>query len=128
MNITRRTAVLGGLAMPLLALAGKGISRTEAAEKLPNPLIVTISGLDATAKPARLAALTDAFLTRKVPILVTVAPIDPAGNLLDYNSEVAKWLRQTALLNTDGIEFGAHTNTIGSSRHTIDFTARELLA
>ncbi|WP_256751142.1 DUF3131 domain-containing protein [Mesorhizobium sp. Mes31] len=114
MNITRRTAVLGGLAMPLLALAGKGISRTEAAEKLPNPLIVTISGLDATAKPARLAALADAFLTRKVPILVTVAPIDPAGNLLDYNSEVAKWLRQTALLNTDGIEFGAHTNTITS--------------
>ena len=57
MNITRRTAVLGGLAMPLLALAGKGISRTEAAEKLPNPLIVTISGLDATAKPARLAGI-----------------------------------------------------------------------
>ncbi|MES0051318.1 MULTISPECIES: DUF3131 domain-containing protein [unclassified Mesorhizobium] len=115
MNITRRTALLGGLAMPLLAFAGKGISRAATAETLPNALIVAISGLDATAKPARLAALTDAFLARKVPILVTIAPVDATGALLDYNSDVAKWLRQTILLNTGGIEFGAHTDTITSA-------------
>ena len=40
MNITRRTALLGGLTMPLLALAGKGISEARAAVRLPNPLIV----------------------------------------------------------------------------------------
>jgi len=112
MNITRRTALLGGLTMPLLTFAGKGIS---AAAKLPNPLIVTISGLNADTKLGRIAALTDPFITRKVPILVSATPIDAAGGVLDYGCDLAKWLRQTIQLNPGGIELGVHADTITSA-------------
>jgi peptidoglycan/xylan/chitin deacetylase (PgdA/CDA1 family) len=79
---------------------------------LPNPLIVAISGVDTDAAPARLAALTGPFLTRKVPIIVTVAPVAPEGQVLDYNSDLARWLRQTIRLNPDGLEFGVHADRI----------------
>lgn len=114
MNITRRSVLLGGLTVPLLASAGKGVSWAAAKEKLPNPLVVTISGVDAHTMPTRLSAVTDPFLTRKVPITVTVAPIDAAGKMLDYNSSLALWLRQAVRLNPDGIEFGAHAGLIQS--------------
>ncbi|UVK39331.1 DUF3131 domain-containing protein [Mesorhizobium sp. AR10] len=114
MNITRRSALLGGLSLPLLAIANKGISQAAAKEPLPNPLIITISGVEANANSARLAALVDPFLTRKMPIIVTVAPFDTTGSMLDYNSDLARWLRQTVGLNPMGIEFGAHADTIVS--------------
>ncbi|WP_421915186.1 DUF3131 domain-containing protein [Mesorhizobium sp.] len=114
MNITRRSVLLGGLTVPLLASAGKGVSWAAVNQKLPNPLIVTISGADIRTTPARLSAVTDAFLTRKVPITVTVAPIDADGKMLDYNSDLALWLRRVVRLNPDGIEFGAHADLIQS--------------
>ncbi|UVK57314.1 DUF3131 domain-containing protein (plasmid) [Mesorhizobium sp. AR02] len=115
MNITRRTALLGGLTMPLLAWAGKGISQASATGKLPNPLMIVISGIDNSATSARLAALTDAFVSRQLPILVSITPIDSAGNKLDYGSDLAVWLRKTILQSPDGVEFGAHIDTIVSS-------------
>ncbi|AZN97298.1 DUF3131 domain-containing protein [Mesorhizobium sp. M9A.F.Ca.ET.002.03.1.2] len=114
MNMTRRSALLGALSMPLLAIVNKGISKAAASEPLPNPIIVTISNVSASAQPVRLAALAASFLTRKVPVTLTVAPVDAAAQALDYHSELARWLRQAIALNPDGIELGIHADTLVS--------------
>ncbi|MDX8442360.1 DUF3131 domain-containing protein [Mesorhizobium australafricanum] len=110
MNITRRSVLLGGLSIPLLAVAGRGVAT--AAARLPNPLIVTISGVGADADTGKLGAVANAFSSAGLPIAMTIKMAGDPRDIPGYSSNLAKWIRQSVELAPDAIEFGIHAANV----------------
>lgn len=111
MNISRRSLLLGGISVPLLAAAGRGVAT--GAARLPNPLIVTVSGVGARADTGKLEAIANAFSSAGLPIAMTVKMTGDPGDVPSYGSGLAKWIRQSVELAPDAIEFGIHATKIG---------------
>lgn len=112
MNVTRRNLLLGALSVPAATLLGRTAARAAAA--WPNPLIVTVSGVDAAADPIRLATLIDPFGIRGIPVMLTVNPYGSDGATLDYDSRMAQYLRETIREDRSDLEIGIHAETIDS--------------
>ncbi len=113
MNVTRRNLLLGALSVPAATLLGRTAARAAAA--WPNPLIVTVSGADATSDPIRIATLIEPFRIRGVPVTLTVNPYGSDGVTLDYDSKMAQYLRQTIREENSDLEIGIHAETIDSA-------------
>ncbi|TPK94817.1 MULTISPECIES: DUF3131 domain-containing protein [unclassified Mesorhizobium] len=110
MTITRRSVLLGGIGIPLLAVAGRGVAT--AAARLPNPLIVTVSGVGARADTGKLEAVANAFSSAGLPIAMTIKMAGDPGDIPGYSSGLAKWIRQSVELAPNAIEFGIHATKI----------------
>lgn len=108
MNISRRSVLLGGISIPLLAVAGRAL----AAARLPNPLMVIVSGVGARADTGRLGAVANAFSSAGLPIAMTIEMAGDPGDIPSFNSDLAKWIRQSLELAPDAIEFGIHAAKI----------------
>ncbi|MBZ9991837.1 DUF3131 domain-containing protein [Mesorhizobium sp. BH1-1-5] len=113
MNISRRSVLLGGISIPLLAVAGRSVAATAAA-RLPNPLMVIVSGVDAGADTGKLGAVANAFSSATLPIAMTIDMAGDPSNIPDYNSGLANWIRQSVEMAPDAIEFGVHAATIAA--------------
>ena len=112
MNITRRSLLLGGIGIPLLAAAGRGVAT--AAARLPNPLIVIVSGVGARADTGKLGAVANAFSSAGLPIAMTIKMTGDPGDIPSYSSSLARWIRQSVELAPNAIEFGIHATKIAS--------------
>ncbi|QPC89731.1 DUF3131 domain-containing protein [Mesorhizobium sp. INR15] len=110
MNISRRSLLLGGISIPLLAVAGRGVAA--AAARLPNPLMVIVSGVGARADTGKLGAVADAFSSAGLPIAMTIRMTGDAADIPGYNSGLARWIRQSVELAPNAIEFGIHATEI----------------
>ncbi|MDX8533361.1 DUF3131 domain-containing protein [Mesorhizobium sp. VK25A] len=110
MNITRRSVLLGGISIPLLAVAGRGVAT--AAARLPNPLIVTVSGVGARADTGKLEAVANAFSSAGLPIVMTIKMTGDPGDIPGYSSGLAQWIRQSVERAPNAIEFGIHATEI----------------
>jgi len=113
MNITRRSVLLGGLSLPLLSIAGRGVAT--AAARLPNPLIVTISGVGARADTGKLGVITNAFSSAGLPIAMTITMAGDPDDVPAYSSDLARWIRQSVELAPNAIEFGIHASKIAAN-------------
>ncbi|MCT7374060.1 DUF3131 domain-containing protein [Chelativorans salis] len=112
MSITRRGFLLAGAAAPIMLAAGRNTSFAASSATLPNPLILSVSGVDGASDPARLARLIDPIIASGIPLLLTVSPFDTEGHPLDYNSAMAAWLRRRIDDSFDALEIGLHVETI----------------
>lgn len=110
MPVTRRSLLIGALSVSGATFIER--ASTIAAAALPNPLVVTISGADASSDPIRLATLAGPFQIRGIPITLTVSPYDDNGVTLDYDSKLARYLRDTIRQADSGIEIGIHADNI----------------
>lgn len=113
MNLTRRNLILGSLSVPALSLIGRATAMA-ASSALPNPLIVVVSGANASSDPIRLATLLSPFQIRGIPVTLTVDPYGSDGTPLDYDSTLARFLRENISEGRQGLEIGLHAETIQS--------------
>ena len=114
MGVTRRALLLGGLSVPLLAKLNQTPTFAAAANKLPTPALIAISGIGAKTDLVKLATFIDPFLIRTVPITITVDPLDSDGRPLGYNSDLARWMRLNLRRYADILEFGIHAEFVVS--------------
>lgn len=114
MNITRRAALLGGLSLPLVAIAMRSGASGTTAETLPNPLIVAITGGNADSAPRRLAALLAPLLERTIAVTLGIAPISEGVSRLEPRSKLAQQLRTMADTFPDLLELAIDAQTVFS--------------
>lgn len=114
MTINRRNLLLGALSVPAAAALGRSTAWAASAA-LPNPLVVTVSGANAASDPIRLATIINPFQIRGIPVTLTVDPYDGDGAPLDYNSRLARYLRENIRMERSDLEIGLHAETIESA-------------
>lgn len=115
MSVSRRAILIGGLAMPLLAMQSVIPAFAATGSTLASPLLTTISGVGPDSDLVKLATLVDSFLIQMVPVTLTVIPFAKDGKPLDHNSTLASWLRHYLRFHAGLIEVGIHAETIASS-------------
>lgn len=111
MNVTRRNLLLGALSVPAMSILGRSAARAASAT-LPNPLVITISGADPASDPIRLATIVSPFQIRGIPVTLTVNPHGGEGALLEYDSKMARYLRDIIQQERRDIEIGLHAETL----------------
>ncbi len=114
MNINRRNLLLGGISLPTVSLLGRMLAHAAPAE-LANPLIVTISGVDISTDPIRLATIISPFQIRGLPVTLTVNPYGSDGGRLDYDSKLARYLRANIRQDPSKLEIGIHVDSIDTA-------------
>lgn len=114
MNVTRRNLLLAGLSVPALSFIGRANAQA-ASGALANPLLVVVSGANASSDPIRLATLLSPFEIRGIPVTLTVDPYGSDGSPLDYDSSLATFLRETIREDRQDLEIGLHAEVIESA-------------
>lgn len=115
MNITRRAALLGGLSLPIVAMATRnGMAAGIPAETLPNPLLVAVTGSTPDSAPRRLAALLGPLLERSIAVTLSIAPTSESGSRLEPQSNLAQLLRTTVDGYPNLLELAIDAETIQS--------------
>jgi len=113
-GLTRREAILAGLAIPLGAALRSDRSFAATAATLPSPLLATITGANPDSLPSRLAAFYQPLLDRKIAVTLAIAPVGAAGSRLEPQSPLALSLRSVADANPDLFEIAVDVDDLDS--------------
>jgi peptidoglycan/xylan/chitin deacetylase (PgdA/CDA1 family) len=106
MMLTRRSALLGGLSLPVLAMLDRGSLASTSLRSASDMLVVALTSVSAATKPAMLSALMEPFLARNLPVFLGVATVGPDGTPLVRTGELATFLRSTLERHPGLLEIG----------------------
>ena len=92
-GLSRRSVLLGGLALPVLA-NGFATSPGRAAESSP-ALLLVITGIDPATSPALLTSVTEPFVSGGLAVVLSVNPFLTNGKVLSPQDAISLSLRAT---------------------------------